>query len=589
MKQHWEWEFDAPRERLWPWIADSDWINAQAGLPKIGTRDEALAGGGTRKIAWFSVGPLRVEWEERPTIWRVPEFYQVDRVYRMGPLARFVNRTALEVLGPERTRVVVDIEMDARNAVTALALPLIAAQGKAGADRAFARAAECAKGAPPATRRGGALFDSLRADGAHADAIDALEAHFALSDERDLATLRPFELADQYGVARKMMLRTCLAAARAGLFNLKWDVICPSCRGTPNAFDSLTDVRADLHCPSCNIPYGPQFDRSVEVTFNARPLGRGVDPPLYCIASPHRSAHVLAQTAVAARGNATIELDLVPGVYDVNAVGVALTPFVVTGNASASRSTARVTADAVEFPHETVPGPATIAIENGLDRETIVRIERGRWNDRIATAAHVTAMQEFRDLFSSEVLAPGLELGIESMAILFTDLVGSTAMYSRAGDAPAFRLVTDHFAVIREIFDRRGGAIVKTIGDAVMGVFTDPAACLEAALEIDGAVRAIEHGGVPLRLRVGLHYGPCIAMRANDRLDYFGTTVNLAARLEAQAGAGEVVLASTVAARDDVARVLAGALRKTQSEAVPVKGFTQPVEIVRILADNPQT
>jgi class 3 adenylate cyclase len=171
--------------------------------------------------------------------------------------------------------------------------------------------------------------------------------------------------------------------------------------------------------------------------------------------------------------------------------------------------------------------------------------------------------------------------------VLFTDLVGSTAMYSRAGDAPAFRIVTDHFARIRAVFDRYGGAIVKTIGDAVMGVFYDPAACLQAALELDGCVRDLKHEGEPLRLRVGFHYGPCIAMRANERLDYFGTTVNLAARLEAQAGAGDVVLAAAVAARSDVAGVISGALRKSHAELVAVKGFSRAVEVVRILEAQP--
>ena len=81
-------------------------------------------------------------------------------------------------------------------------------------------------------------------------------------------------------------------------------------------------------------------------------------------------------------------------------------------------------------------GPAVVALEGKF------------WDDAAATAAIVGTLQEFRDLFSSEVLAPGLQVGIERLAILFTDLSGSTAMYEQLGQARAFRFVQDHFRVI---------------------------------------------------------------------------------------------------------------------------------------------
>ena len=110
------------------------------------------------------------------------------------------------------------------------------------------------------------------------------------------------------------------------------------------------------------------------------------------------------------------------------------------------------------------------------------------------------------------------------MTVVFTDVVGSTQMYGEAGDARAFRLVHDHFEALREVIALHRGAIVKTVGDAVMAVFVDPRDAVEAALRFGAAV-------APLQLRVGMHRGPCIAVRANDRLDYFGATVNLASRV----------------------------------------------------------
>jgi adenylate cyclase len=196
----------------------------------------------------------------------------------------------------------------------------------------------------------------------------------------------------------------------------------------------------------------------------------------------------------------------------------------------------------------------------------------------------VTAMQEFRDLFASDVLAPGVEVGIRFLAILFTDVVGSTAMYRAGGDAPAFRTVNDHFEAIRRVIVPRGGAIVKTIGDAVMAVFEDPAACFEAAVRLDPAVSHLQCGGVPLHLRVGFHAGPCIAMRANDRLDYFGTTVILAARLEGAAGASEVAMAASDAQRDGIREAIAALAEPPQRHDLRLKGLETDVEVVRVRA-----
>jgi class 3 adenylate cyclase len=142
--------------------------------------------------------------------------------------------------------------------------------------------------------------------------------------------------------------------------------------------------------------------------------------------------------------------------------------------------------------------------------------------------------------------------------------------------------VTDHFDVLRDIVGRHEGAIVKTIGDAVMAVFVDPAKCLDAALELDGNVRHIEYEGMPLRLRVGFHAGPCIAMRANDRVDYFGTTVNLAARLQSKARAGEVTMARSDAERPEVAKRLRALPASVSNETLEIKGFSQPIDVVRV-------
>lgn len=346
--------------------------------------------------------------------------------------------------------------------------------------------------------------------------------------------------------------------------------------------DSLHLLKDGYHCPSCNVPFDAIFDRTVEVTFNARPLGRRGEEGLFCLASPRRSAHVYVQTAVRDGSSEAFGVTLPAGTYDFNAVGIAQAPFVADIDGGRRTARARIGDKSVDLPHDFGHGSIELTVNNASGRDVIVRVEDGRWPDTLVTAAQITALQEFRDLFSSEVLAPGLQVSIETLAVLFTDLVGSTAMYSRTGDAPAFRIVTDHFDALREIVARHDGTIVKTIGDAVMAAFTDATECFASALELDKVVANIQCDGTPLRLRAGFHSGPCIAMRANDRIDYFGTNVNLAARLESLAGAGEVTMGKSDAAIPAIAQRLAELGAAVTREAVSIKGFAENVEVVRV-------
>lgn len=144
---------------------------------------------------------------------------------------------------------------------------------------------------------------------------------------------------------------------------------------------------------------------------------------------------------------------------------------------------------------------------------------------------------------------------VEDLTFLFTDVHESTAMYERVGDADAWDLVRHHFAILESVTGANGGVIVKTIGDAVMARFTDPAAAVRTAIEIQRRIDKLGLGG--LRLRVGLHRGPAIAATTRDRLDYFGQTVNTAARIQAAAQPGQIVLSDDVFRGAGVAELLA--------------------------------
>ena len=100
------------------------------------------------------------------------------------------------------------------------------------------------------------------------------------------------------------------------------------------------------------------------------------------------------------------------------------------------------------------------------------------------------------------------------------------------------------------------GAVVKTIGDACMGAFTSPLDAVRASREIHDTFSPARKD-TPIRLRISLNTGPCIAVRLNANMDYFGGTVNIAAKLQSLAEAWQVAMSEATYASPGVAAYLA--------------------------------
>ena len=234
--------------------------------------------------------------------------------------------------------------------------------------------------------------------------------------------------------------------------------------------------------------------------------------------------------------------------------------------------------------------PEQVEIENRSGSALTVVVEERQWLRDALTADRVTSLQAFRDLFSDQVLRPGDEVAVARVALMFTDLKGSTSLFNRIGDAAAYHLVRDHFAFLAAIVREQRGAIVKTIGDAIMASFADPADALRAALAIQEKIGAFNQaqnlgkaqGDADLTIKLGLHLGPSIVVTLNGRLDYFGATVNMAARLQGASQGGDIVLSQEMASDPLVAELLAGLA--LEQKTARLKGFDAPVAYSRICA-----
>src|SRR5262249_5459407 len=412
-----------------------------------------------------------------------------------------------------------------------------------------------------------ALFGVLR-QSADSECVAEIERAVRDAPDRDLCRVNALTFAARHGLDEERVIAAFLHAARLGLFELSWNVLCPGCGGVLDAGSTLKTLnREEYACGLCAAGYEPILDEMVEVTFTVSPHVRHIaahNPDTLPEVDYYRqifwgSGVDLPETLGDTLAGFTIDsIELPPSEKAVLSVQLPSefvilfdpvthgTRFIdVKGEPTRERQTLSMVFTKLQAPVETVelrPGPARISLDNQTDR----RVLPGLWiagdglHDLLGkrraflTAKRLLTNQTFRDIYRTDTLDVDQRLKITSLTFLFTDLKGSTALYERVGDLVAYDLVRQHFRVLHEIVSSEAGAVVKTIGDAVMATFPTPDRALSAALRMREAMVGInkDRGSEDLLLKIGIHEGPCLAVTLNDRQDYFGQTVNMAARVQ---------------------------------------------------------
>lgn len=539
----WEWRLRSSPEQLWPLVADTNRFNRDAGVPAL---DQGERRPGGRRVLRLAKLGIPIEWEEEPFEWIEPHRFSVVRRYSRGPVAEM--RVAVELVpAGEGTLLVYEVWAEPRNLLGRIAIPVeIGRWSKARFERAFRRydeelleteasnslllaPAKGARLAPGGERRLAAGKETLMRRDLSPALVERLAGLLERADDLTLSRIRPYALADAWGAERRAVLELFLHATRAGLVEFRWDLICPMCRGAPESADTLAEVEQHVHCDSCAIDFRVDFERSVELTFRPVAAIREVAVREYCVGGPQVTPHIVAQQLVAPGEERTLEPELPAGSYRLRGGGA---------------------------PEQFVVAPGerpTVLCANDSEQERLFVLERTAWSDQVLPAAEVTALQVFRDLFADEALRPGEPISVGTLTVLFTDLRDSTRFYLDVGDAPAFGSVMDHLDVLRDAVAEEGGAVVKAMGDAIMAVFNRPLGAVRAAQRAQSELALEVDGRRSFALKVGIHAGHCIAVTQNERLDYFGSTVNLAARLVDLSTGEDIVVSSAVLEDPEVA------------------------------------
>jgi class 3 adenylate cyclase len=451
--------------------------------------------------------------------------------------------------------------------------------------------------------------------------VSKLESHIRSAEDVALFRINPCSFASEKGIAEEEAVDVFLHASALGLFEMDWYLLCPLCSCVIDSFRALRNLDSHCRCTLCHTDFDAALDDQIAVGFTVNPEIRRIvyhDPqrlPVEDYSYRYRSAMeglipdetpFTAMKEMLTRAIAFIE----PGettTLEVDADGGAL-----LGTSPDSDATFLFMIDPALPPGEqrleiscnedacdteggsVAPGKVTFDVTNaGAKRLAFLiwQLPPGVTEPPplhfapFLSGKRLLTTQTFRDLFRSETTSRGI--GIKDITLLFTDLKGSTALYDQIGDLNAFSLVQQHFDRLQDVAVRNEGAIIKTIGDAVMAAFPDPAHAVRAALEMRKEIRAANQGSKDreLILKIGVHKGAAIAVTLNDRLDYFGQTVNVAARVQHLADADEIYLSEDIYASKGVGEQLASL--PVEAKTARLRGVNQKIPVFRVAPAGP--
>lgn len=451
------------------------------------------------------------------------------------------------------------------------------------------------------------------------DVVDAMQRLIADGHDRDLNRINLLDFSRHTGLDQEKVISGFLHASRLGLFDMSWNVLCPGCGGVLDAHATLKSLRHDdYNCALCAAGYEASVDDLVEVAFTVSPRVRRIaahDPNTLPIWEYVRQMFwssgieldesslerllkevTLEALELPAGEKALLSLQLPKQFLIVFEPVTHSAHFIdVQGEPTTERQQLSIVYNKLQAPTGTTvmrPGPLRLS----LDNQTDVRALPAVWiaadslhellgkRKPILTAKRMLSNQTFRDVFKADNLNVDQRLKITALTFLFTDLKGSTALYERVGDLVAFDLVRAHFHALLEIIASERGAVVKTIGDAVMATFTRPEHALSAGLRMRAAMSTLnaERGKEDLIVKIGIHEGPCLAVMLNERQDYFGQTVNIAARVQSLSTSQEIHLTQPVMESPEVAGILDRAsIRPIQKEAA-LRGIADKLVVYEI-------
>ncbi|MFP8488886.1 adenylate/guanylate cyclase domain-containing protein [Gracilimonas sp. Q87] len=599
----WVFNLAASPAKLWPYVSDTNRIFRLLGAPPV--QEMPLSRNTPKGYLELSHSILnsQVTWQEEPYAWETPFRFKVTRNYKVGFLEHLSIFTEC-IETDEGTKLIVKITVEPSNSLLYYPIRLYVnyVLKKKLADYLEIVDNSVSQGLHPyelneekslirgADKKIKRITKELEEKTKRKRIVRHLIELIRKAEDEDLKSIHPYSLARYWGEKKYSVLNVFLHATNLDLLDFSWDICCPKCKSPKNNFRKLQDTRGHLYCEDCNDDYIMDFNKNTHLVFKPHPLIRNVSNRSYCLGGPGSKPHRVVQQSLLIGDERYPELQLEEGTYlfrTHNHEGHLV--FHVRENGT-DNVNIYVTDEDFHSQSITISKNPNLGIFNHSSQPMVCFFDKLNWKEEAIYATEVCSNVDFNTLFPNETLKETSKVRASEVTMLFTDLMNSTELYVKEGDETAIGRVMGHFRVIQQIIAEERGGIVKTIGDSVMAVFWEPVSALKAVQRIQQIFSNSSAVGNAFKIKAGVHFGDCTAVNLNGRIDYFGTTVNLASRLVDAASEKEIMLSEALYEHPDIKLYLDKNTKTffVKDSSKELKGFSEEeIKVKQIRLERP--
>jgi len=556
LKFHYRWHFrlsSTPAE-LWPFLSDVNQFFKDIGGTPV--REVPLQRNSPNKHKQLTSDLLHRPdaWVEEPFQWEAPCSYSVKRNYKRGIFNELTFSVDLTNLGNE-TQVAITHAGTAKNKISLFRIKsMFSNKFKRRIRKVLISYDLKVKTTDEYTllfhnkvrhrKRWTGYVDKLSELSGKPAASRGLVDFLKYSDDLKLKKIVPGDIADFLNIDLSEALELLLSAASLKIVTFSWNLVCPDCRSDVQSSTHLAKITEPLYCNSCEKEFKLDFNKTIQIAFQPHPLVRKISDKIYAVAGPAFSPHIILQKHMERDKRQYLNVRLSPGKYRLYTDTSEGSVLIDVAENAQSNNLIRIRDGKLAGQKISLSSDSNLVLHNQTGKRILVSLEKADWLSTV-TASEVTSLQIFRNYFPGEVIRGNEKFHASDLTVMFTDLYNSSEMYSTDGDESATKQVLDHFKILHDAVGKERGAIVKTIGDSVMAVFRSPIHALRAFLNAEEAINKASSSG-KIKLKAGIHTGDCIAVTLNNRIDYFGKTVNISSRLVEKACENEVVVSNEV-------------------------------------------
>ncbi len=562
----WQWDLDGSHEDLWPLVSNTERVNASVGLPPVEYETRRDAQGQKHRFGSFKLGWTKLSWEEHPFEWVEGRRLSILREFENGPFRWFVSQVELTLKPQGGCRLSHSVKIAPRGWLgRLLAYIEVTVKGRKPLDKVYRRINEMVMGrlqggaatdpftepaqlSTTSEKRLSVIREKLIRDQVDTDCLQALLDYIIQAPPQELARIQPRKLAQRLEQNENAFAATCLAACSAGLLELHWDILCPTCRVAASVKDTLKEIERHAHCDSCEHDFDVDLARSVELIFRVHPEIRQADLKTYCIGGPEHAPHVVAQVRLDAGESLELDCHLSPGAYVIRGAQL---PYTVNLVADASRGTHRtmLTLDPsqnTQRPIGVLAGRQVLLLTNQHDHELVVRLERSASSRDAITAADAQNLPRFQELFPGESISRDRLSNVSTCTLLAFAVTNILDLFETLGDLQTCERMEQTFKRFQTIVQAHQGEVIKEADDRMVTRFPTAELAMQAASELHESFHSDDYSRNP-KTQLAVHRGIAMSTSFNGKMSYVGKSVTQLSRLLESAPDSAWIVSSDIA------------------------------------------